>query len=183
MANTSDPLRSLILTGIYSGVRVKSEALTLRKADVDLERGILTVRDAFAKNGESRTVPINKEKLWGALKAQMKKSKSEWVFAMSDNKTCYKSFRTAFETACRNAKLTDVTPQVLRHTFASRLAMAGVDLRTIQELGGWKSLKWLSVSPGHKAEAVEKISNHFPTIFTTSENQNSEQPLQVIESK
>jgi hypothetical protein len=34
-----------------------------------------------------------------------------------------------FMRACERAKLTDVTPHVLRHTFASRLAMAGVDLR------------------------------------------------------
>ncbi len=150
-------------------------------------KGRFGPRFAFAKNGESRTIPINKEKLWGALEAQMARSNSEWVFTLNDNVTRYKSFRTAFETACRNAKLTGVTPHVLRHTFASRLAMAGVDLRTIQELGGWKSLKMVEryshLSPGHKAEAVEKISNHFPTIFTTSENQDSEQPLQVIESK
>ncbi|NLA41974.1 MAG: tyrosine-type recombinase/integrase, partial [Smithella sp.] len=38
---------------------------------------------------------------------------------------CKASFRTAFQTACRNAKLTGVTPHVLRHTFASRLVMRG----------------------------------------------------------
>jgi site-specific recombinase XerD len=27
-----------------------------------------------------------------------------------------------------------------RHTFASRLVMAGVDLRSVQDLGGWRSL-------------------------------------------
>ena len=43
---------------------------------------------------------------------------------------------TDFETARRHAKLTDVTPHILRHTFASRLVMRGVDLRTVQEIGG-----------------------------------------------
>ena len=73
--------------------------------------------------------------------------------------------------ACTKAKLTDVTPHVLRHTFASRLAMAGVDLRTIQELGGWRSLKMVEryahLSPSHKAEAVEPLTSNFPTLFTT----------------
>ena len=63
-------------------------------------------------------------------------------------------------TACGKAKLSGVTPHTLRHTFASRLGMAGVDPRTIQELGGWKELKMVEryshLSPKHKAEAVEK---------------------------
>ena len=80
--NASEPLRTIILTGIYSGVRVKSEALTLRKSDVDLKRGLLTVRDVFAKTGETRTLPINREKLLPALKRQISRNKSEWVFTL-----------------------------------------------------------------------------------------------------
>ncbi len=185
-AATDEKLQTIILLGIYAGLRVKSEAMTLRKEDIDLKRGLLTVLDAFAKNGETRTVPINKERLLPALKKQMTRSKGEWLFTLKEDSP-WKSLRTAFETAVRNAKLTGVTPHVLRHTFASRLAMAGVDLRTIQELGGWKTLKMVEryshLSPSHKAEAVEKISNHFTTLFTTPENQDSQQPPQVIESK
>lgn len=48
-----------------------------------------------------------------------------------------------------------------RHTFASRCVMAGVDARTLQELGGWKSLAMLSryshLAPGHLQAAVERI--------------------------
>ena len=45
--------------------------------------------------------------------------------------------------------------------------MAGVDLRTVQELGGWSSLelvqRYSHLSPGHKAEAVERIiADRFP---------------------
>ena len=101
-------------------------------------------------------------------------------------KSPWKSFRSPFERAVSDAKLCDdVTPHVLRHTFASRLAMAGVDLRTIQELGGWEILKiverYSHLSASHKVEAVEKISNHFTTLFTTPENQGSDQILQVAE--
>lgn len=50
----------------------------------------------------------------------------------------------------------------MRHTFASRLVMAGVDLRTVQELGGWSDLslvqRYSHLAPGHKAEAIERIA-------------------------
>ena len=63
-----------------------------------------------------------------------------------------------------------MTPHVLRHTFASRLAMAGADLRTIQKLGGWQSLKMVEryahLSPSHKSEAVERLANS-TTVITT----------------
>ena len=142
---------------------------------MDLRRALLTVRGPFAKSGETRIVPINREKLLEPLRKEIKRSQSEFVFTKEDCKSPWKSFRSAFEKAVRDAKLSDVTPHVLRHTFASRLAMAGVDLRTIQELGGWETLKMVEryshLSASHKAEAVEKISNH----FTTLENQGSHQ--------
>jgi integrase len=87
----------------------------------------------------------------------------------------FRSVRTAFTTACRHANLHDLTPHTLRHTFASRLAMAGVGLRTIQELGGRKEIRMVEryahLSDQHKAEAIERIANSFlidsPTLFTT----------------
>ncbi|HEU0006635.1 MAG TPA: tyrosine-type recombinase/integrase [Terriglobia bacterium] len=54
---------------------------------------------------------------------------------------------TRFTTACRNANLADVTPHALRHTFASRLAIAGVGLRTIQELEAGKKSGWFNDTP------------------------------------
>jgi len=49
-----------------------------------------------------------------------------------------------------------------RHTFASRLAMAGVDPRTIQELGGWRTAsmvqRYAHVAPAHLRVAVERGS-------------------------
>jgi hypothetical protein len=40
--------------------------------------------------------------------------------------------------------------------------MAGVDLRTVQELGGWQTIgmveRYSHLSPAHKAQAVERIA-------------------------
>ena len=100
-----------------------------------------------------------------ALAALKKTATAEHVFTRRDGAPL-RALRTVFMTACAKAKLEDATPHVLRHTFASRLAMAGVDLRTIQELGGWRSLKMVEryahLSPSHKAEAVERLASKFP---------------------
>jgi len=48
-----------------------------------------------------------------------------------------------------------------RHTFASRLAMAGVDPLTIKEVGGWRTpamiQRYAHLAPSHLHEAVERL--------------------------
>jgi hypothetical protein len=48
-----------------------------------------------------------------------------------------------------------------RHTFASRLTMAGVDLLTVKELGGWRTLvmvqRYAHLAPAHLANSVERL--------------------------
>jgi integrase len=48
-----------------------------------------------------------------------------------------------------------------RHTFASRLVMAGVDPFTVKELGGWRTLamvqRYAHLAPGHLHAAVERL--------------------------
>ena len=54
-----------------------------------------------------------------------------------------------------------------RHTFASRLAMAGADLLTIKEVGGWKTLamvqRYAHLTPNRLHEAVERLVYHGAT--------------------
>jgi integrase len=86
----------------------------------------------------------------------------------------YRSYRTAFESAVRKAGIEDFTFHDLRHTFASRLVMAGVDLPTVKELLGHKditmTLRYAHLSSDHKQAAVRKLEQFtvkVPTNFTT----------------
>ena len=54
-----------------------------------------------------------------------------------------------------------VTWHTLRHTFAGRLVMAGVDLKTVQELMGHKTIamtaRYAHLAPTHKLQALETL--------------------------
>ena len=157
-----EPLRTIALTAIYTGLRVTSELLELRWGAVDFYQNHVMVQAAYAKNRESRSIPMN-SLVSGALLSHKQAatnadSEDAHVFLAWKGPRGGKplrSIRSALETACRKAKLSGVTPHTLRHTFASRLVMAGVDLRTVQELGGWKDLKMVEryahLSREHKA--------------------------------
>jgi site-specific recombinase XerD len=66
-----------------------------------------------------------------------------------------------FEPAIKEAGIRDFTWHCLRHTFASRLVMAGVDLRTAQQLMGHKTIqmtvRYAHLAPEHQMAAVERL--------------------------
>lgn len=171
LAVAKEPLRTLIQVGIYTGLRLHSEALTLRWTDIDLGRRTVTVQAAYAKNGKTRSVPLHSTVVNALTRLPRR---GEFVFAKPSGKV-YISLH-GFITACRTAGLPDVTPHVLRHTFATRLCENGVDLRLVQELGGWASLalvqRYAHVAPSRKIEAIEGLSRNPRDIHSAEEYTN-----------
>jgi hypothetical protein len=92
-----------------------SEPLAMTWKDVDLRRRIMTVRTAYAKNGESHSVPMN-EVLTDTLQAvRMDMCAAGSVFRTRRG-NLYRSFRTVFTHAVRQTC-------VMNFTFARRLVM------------------------------------------------------------
>lgn len=67
----------------------------------------------------------------------------------------------AFKRACADAKIVDFRFHDLRHTFASHLVMAGVDLVTVKELMGHAGIamtvRYSHLVPEHKLQALAKL--------------------------
>jgi integrase len=166
LAVCSPALRYAVEVGLLTGFR-RQELVNLRPEDVDLERGTVTVAACYSKNGESRTNPIG-ERLKAILREALPvRGDAPTVLVTRYGKPwTTEGVTNQFQRASRRAGLERLGPHVLRHTYASWLVMAGVDLRTVQELLGHKDIKqtmrYAHLSPSHKQAAVEALERKFP---------------------
>jgi integrase len=152
--------------GLLAGFR-RQELTSLRPEDVNLEHQTVSVAACYSKNGESRTLPVG-PRLKTLLQDALATGGTAATVLFTDKKIPWSpgGFANAFRRACASAGVETLGPHVLRHTFASRLVMAGVDLRTVQELMGHKSIlmtmRYAHLSPDHKRLAMETLENRFP---------------------
>jgi integrase len=167
-AHCKPQLPPLVITALHTQLRAW-ELRSLIWNDVDFRCRTSSVRGGYAKNVESRTVPMN-EVLTTTLKIVKLQSAEAEKVSYSRQGTPYHSFRTTFERAMWLARLADGAFHELRHTFASRLVMAGVDFPTVKELLGHKDIsvtvRHAHLSSDHKQATVKKLEK-VPAIFTT----------------
>lgn len=127
---------------------------------MDLERGYIYL--SMTKNGSDRYVTLNSTALQVLKRLQERHKKlglpSDSTLFHSKRDGLIKNPRKWFATALEQTGIKEVTWHTLRHTFASRLVMAGVDLKTVQELMGHKTIattaRYAHLAPTHKLRAL-----------------------------
>ncbi|MGE0405913.1 MAG: tyrosine-type recombinase/integrase [Candidatus Korobacteraceae bacterium] len=142
---------------LNTGLRM-SEQYGLKKEFISFERRTLTI--PRSKHGEIRHVPLNDAAMAALQAAFHFSADSDHVFLNRYGLKLSKP-REWFEKAVKKAGIAHFTWHCLRHTFASRLVMAGVDLRTVQELMGHKTIamtcRYAHLAPQHQLAAVQKL--------------------------
>lgn len=150
------------LIAVHTGMR-RGEQFGLSWSDVDLDHKIVTLDET--KNGDPRIVKLNEtalaafERLWA--KRQKRKEYRDAVFVTSRSDIPYKDPRMWFGAICEELKLTDVTWHILRHTFISRLVIAGVPMKAVQQFAGHKSIamteRYSHLAPELTDEYLERL--------------------------
>jgi len=171
LVNAAQPdLRSLVRAALLTGAR-RGELANLTAADVNLKTAQIYITES--KSGKPRHVPLNPEGLEHFRDALTGKTGDQLVFTRKDGAAWGHNYHVrALKVACEIAK---VKPMVsfheLRHTYASHLANAGVDLLTISKLLGHSDTRITAKHYAHLADKTLAIAvTKLPSFETNTKD-------------
>jgi integrase len=158
------------LVSIHTGMRA-GEQFQLKWRDVSFDRRIISL--PRTKTGKARHIPLNAialrelrqrkqaQEMFEEAQTSKGASHHELAQVFRDAGDPQHNYRRWFNEALTEAKINDYSWHCNRHTFASRLVMAGVDLRTVAELMGHSSIqmimRYAHLAPQHNRAAVDRL--------------------------
>jgi integrase len=129
-----DWFRPIVQAGLLTGARW-SELCRMRAEDVDLTAGVVLIPET--KAGRPRYVHLTDEGIELFRHACLGKQRGDGIFTNASGKPYRSSHQVRpMRAACERASLQGVGFHILRHSYGSRLAMAGVPLAVIAEALG-----------------------------------------------
>lgn len=164
MGETFIPSRDrAVLELLYSsGLRV-SELTSLDISDLDIKESLIRVK---GKGMKERIIPVGAKAMeaiqnYLAERISLKKKSQALFLNTRGGRLTQRSVRRIVLNYSRLVHLkSDLSPHILRHTFATHLLHEGADLRSIQELLGHSSLsttqRYTHVDIGHLMEVYDK---------------------------
>jgi integrase len=142
---------------LHTGMRA-SEQWGLVWSDINKDARFLTLHKT--KPGKTRHIPLN-DVAMAALDAVPGRHHPDTPVFLNTEGNALRSARDWFEPAVEDAEVRGYTWHCNRHTFASRLVMAGVDIRTVASLMGHATIqmtmRYSHLAPEHNREAVNRL--------------------------
>jgi len=157
----ADHLRPMVIVSLNTGLR-RGELLSLKWSEVDFSNRVLTVTGNNAKSGHGRHIPMNKHVV-ETLEQWRLQAAGAYVFPALDGGKLCDMPKKPWAAVLKEADITAFRWHDMRHHFASKLVMAGIDLNTVRELLGHSdskmTLRYAHLSPEHKAAAVKALES------------------------
>jgi site-specific recombinase XerD len=157
--------RTMLTMAYAAGLRV-SEIVALEVGDIDNQRMLIRIRQA--KGLKDRNVMLS-PKLLELLRTYWRRERPRrFLFPSQTEKplSTGQVMLTCRRTRRRSGLNKDVTVHTLRHSFATHLLEAGVDLRTIQVLLGHRNLKTTAIYTAVSTERIASIASPFDALAT-----------------
>lgn len=157
---SSPHLRPILIALLNTACR-KAEVLTLKWSQIDLERK--TIRIEKTKTGRDRIIPINSTLLSVLESLRASNGQSEHVFLSHHGKPM-RNVQKSFKSAVRWAGIdSSLRVHDLRHTAASRMVEAGIDLPTVSRILGHSTIqmtmRYAHSTPESMRKAMETLSS------------------------
>ncbi len=153
-----------IMIAYSCGLRV-SEVANLEVSDIDSDRMLITIKQG--KGRKDRITNLSEKMLLQLRKYYREYKPNKWLFE-NPSKNAPISTRTLqviFNRAAKKAGITKkATFHSLRHSFATHLLEAGVDLRYIQELLGHSSSKTTEIYTHVSKKSIQGIPNPLDSL-------------------
>lgn len=155
----ADHMRPMVLLALNTGLR-RGELFGLEWKDCTLDGAApsLVVHGHGAKSGRTRHIPLNQTALDTLTRWKAQGTGEGLVFPSPETGGKFDNVNSAWRNIAKDAKLHGVKFHDLRHTFASQLVQAGIDLNVVRELLGHASLaltlRYAFLRPENTARAV-----------------------------
>ncbi len=164
LAEANPRLKAIIATMLLTGLR-RDELIHLTWDDLNFDKKLLSVQAKggwHPKDYEVRHIPLNERLLQLLDKLKRNKNGDVFVFATGEGGALNGNILSRdFRKLCRQCGVKGASIHTLRHTFASYLAMKGVDLYTVQKLLGHSSIKtteiYAHLAPDYLRAAIGKL--------------------------
>jgi integrase len=160
----ADHLKPIVLLALNTGLR-RGDLFTLEWEHINFEhrhiRKLINKTKKRQKHPKPAILPLSTEALDILSRWKPKIGATGYVFKSPVTGLPFDNINKAWRQIVTNAKIESFRFHDLRHTFASRLVMAGVPLNTVRELMTHSkpemTLIYSHLSPDHKASAIEKV--------------------------
>lgn len=133
-----------------TGVRI-SEAIKIRKKDIDFNNSLITIKHLKSKTSEERVIPIHRS-IRENLKLYVATMKNEDLIFDFTRQRAWKIVNNELQ----------INPHSLRHSFAFHFLSQGGDITILQKILGHRFLTttmvYRQIVPQDQIDAMEKIT-------------------------
>lgn len=130
--------------------------------DSDTKKRKLKIQTSTKSQNGNRIIPLNKA-AYSAIAYFLQQRNSDFVISTKMGGSVYPApFQSTLDSICRDAGIKRFGIHALRHTFASKMIEAGVDIKVVSKILGHSSVKitydiYIHVLDSQKKNAVESV--------------------------